>query len=170
MNPQEAVAMVVLIILVLIAGAVLVWLIYWDYQKKKLQHEERRSMIEKGMTPQPMLASTPSGTAAQTSMQLQQLRFEERRLMIEKGMVPPPLLLDENLKSPNDYLRRGLIMFFLGGGAGIGYFALERGNEMKELIGFVSPIVGLLGLGYIIYGKFAPGPKKEQPVSGKTTP
>jgi hypothetical protein len=27
------------------------WAIYWDYRKKRLQYEERRLMIEKGMTP-----------------------------------------------------------------------------------------------------------------------
>src|SRR5262245_47478443 len=83
MSPQEAVAMIFAVITILVAGSVIAWLIFWDYQKRRLQHEERRLMIDKGMAPSPML-STPGGTAAQAKLHFQQLQFEERRLMIEK--------------------------------------------------------------------------------------
>src|SRR5262249_17302472 len=43
------------LVLVGIVGAVLVlgWLIYWVYRAKLLEREERRLMIERGMTPPP---------------------------------------------------------------------------------------------------------------------
>jgi len=31
------------------------WSVYWDYQKKRLQYQERQLMIERGMTPPPAL-------------------------------------------------------------------------------------------------------------------
>ena len=43
-------------ILTIVLGiAVAFWAIYWDHRKKRLQYEERRLMIEKGMTPPPVL-------------------------------------------------------------------------------------------------------------------
>lgn len=48
--------------------------------------------------------------------QKKRLQYQERQLMIEKGMEPPPVLLDEEKKkvTPEDCLRRGTIMLFLG--------------------------------------------------------
>ena len=64
------------------------WAIYWDYRKKQLMYEERRVMIERGITPPPVPdphANTPAGVWATKT----KLEHEERRLMIEKGMTPP---------------------------------------------------------------------------------
>jgi hypothetical protein len=168
MNPQEAVAMIFAVITIVVAGMVLGWLIYWDYKKRRLQHEERRLMIDKGMAPPPMV-STPGGTAAQAKLHFQQLQFEERRFMIEKGMGPPPFLFDETpQRTPAETIRRGMIMLCLGLGGSIGYFALEPTNEMKELIGFVAPILAASGVGFIVFAIWAKRQKQEQDGPGKT--
>lgn len=91
------------------------WAIYWDHQKKRLQHEERRMMIEKGMTPPPDLA-------------------EERKLV-----------------TPEDCLRRGTIMFFLGIGLGIASLVVSDAGPPAWLLGVPAAIVGLLGLGNLVY-------------------
>ena len=38
------------------------WRVYWDHQRKRLQYEERRLMIEKGMEPPPMPPDAPRRT------------------------------------------------------------------------------------------------------------
>ncbi len=106
------------------------WAIYWDHQKTRLQHEERRMMIEKGMTP------------------------------------PPDLAAQRKLVTPEDCLRRGTIMFFLGIGLGIASFVVltlsddadplgrllgVRGLQPAWLLGVAAAIVGLLGLGNLVY-------------------
>jgi Domain of unknown function (DUF6249) len=35
------------------------WSIYWDHQRRRLQYEERRLMIEKGIAPPPMIEEGP---------------------------------------------------------------------------------------------------------------
>jgi preprotein translocase subunit YajC len=35
------------------------WWIYWSYRKKQLQYHERQLMIEKGLTPPPILPEQP---------------------------------------------------------------------------------------------------------------
>jgi len=35
------------------------WRIYWDYQRRRLEYDERRTMIEKGMTPLPLTPDLP---------------------------------------------------------------------------------------------------------------
>lgn len=94
------------------------WSIYWDHRKKRLQ-------------------------------------YEERRLMIEKGMEPPPVLPDDDKKvTPEDCLRRGTIMLFLGIGIGVAYFVLPAsGGDAPPpwLAGAAGAIVGLLGVGNLTY-------------------
>ena len=84
-----------------------------------------------------------------------QLQYEERRLMIEKGMEPPPALLEHKKKvTPEDCLRRGTIMVFLGIGFGITYWVLRTsGADIPPdwLAGGAAAIVGLLGLGNLTY-------------------
>ena len=94
------------------------WAIYWDYQKKRLQYEERRLMIEKGMTP------------------------------------PPDLAAEKKLVTPEDCLRRGTILLFLG--IGLGIASLVVPGPFSDfppvwLLGVAAAIVGLLGLGNLVY-------------------
>lgn len=127
------------IILAAIAGIVIV-------RARKLDHEERRLMIEKGMTPPPRF----SGGWPQVRQQENQLRFEERRLLIEKGLSP--LDLPEHGKwVRDDYLRNGLITFFSGIGLGITYYLLGENAEFHGLLAFLGPVLALFGLGCVAY-------------------
>ena len=97
----------------------------------------------------------------------QQLQYEERRLMIEKGMAPPVLAEGEGRRwTPEDCLRRGTIMVFLGIGCGIGYVVL-RNTTVSEprdwQLGVAGAIVGLLGLGNLTYYFIAQGRKPAEP-------
>ena len=107
------------ILLIVLGIGVAFWAIYWDHRKKRLQ-------------------------------------FEERRLMIERGMTPPPVLADQKSSTtPEDYLRRGLIMVFLGVGLGIAYFFVVQASTQHGppswLFASGGAIVGLLGLGNLVY-------------------
>ena len=44
------------------------WSIYWDHQRKRLQYQERQLMIEKGLTPPPMLPEEPKRRAPEDSL------------------------------------------------------------------------------------------------------
>jgi hypothetical protein len=85
-----------------------------------------------------------------------QLKYRERELMIEKGMTPPPLLPDKMPASPEDYLRRGIILAFLGIGLGIGYFILvglsgRFPGVPAWMCAIGGAIVGFLGVGFLVY-------------------
>jgi hypothetical protein len=92
------------------------WWIYWSYRKKQLQ-------------------------------------YHERQLMIERGMTPPPVLPDETPKSPQDCLRRGLVLIFLG--AGLAVAGLIAGRSVEEelggLLGVAAAIVAFVGVGNLVY-------------------
>ncbi len=96
-----------------------------------------------------------------------QLRSEERRLMIEKGMVPPP---DPNTKHLREVtpmqvllaieacLKNGVRMVFLGIGLGLAYLLLSHHDaqntgpgKLLPAIGVAALIVGLLGIGNLVY-------------------
>ena len=156
MNPDERFGLWFAVLVIVLGATVAVWAIYWEYRKRQLQHDERRSMIEKGMTPPPL---HPAGSWRQAYPQ--QLRHEARLRMIEKGI---PVTLDD--KKPwaiEDFLRRGTIMLFVGIGLGIAYFALSPTNDFKGLIGFLAPLLGSAGLGCIIYYYLAKDRLSEKP-------
>ena len=94
------------------------WAIYWDHQKKRLQ-------------------------------------YHERQLMIERGMTPPPVMPEEKKKiTPQDCLRRGTILTFLGlgFGAAAAVVTVASGEEdLRWLLGVAGAIVGFLGLGNLAY-------------------
>jgi hypothetical protein len=48
---NQTLALAIPIIAIVLGIGVAFWAIYWSHQTKRLQYEERRLMIEKGMTP-----------------------------------------------------------------------------------------------------------------------
>jgi hypothetical protein len=130
---------VFLILMFLIVGM-------FAWRAKRLEHEERRLMIEKGLTPPPPFRSS----WPHVKQREDQLRYEERRLMIEKGMVPPERAPAGRWER-DDFLRRGIITFFLGIGLGITYYLLPETSESKGFFAFASPVLALFGLGCLTY-------------------
>jgi hypothetical protein len=130
------------------------WAVYWDYRKKQLMYQERRLMIERGITPPPPLdpnANTPAGAWATKH----KLDFEERRLMIEKGMTPPSP--PKKSWGWHDYLRIGLVMLFLGVGLAIAYLFLVHTGDVGDAgpAGAWGAVIGMAGLGLTIYALIA---------------
>lgn len=146
MNSQEEFALWIAVLVIVLTAIVIAWLGYWSYRKKKLVHEERRLMLEKGMNPPPIPTAMHLGVEG---IRLQ-MRHEERLRMIEKGL---PVLPDEG-KQPwtrDDFQRRGTILVFLGLGLGAGYLFMSRGAEFRDLFGVLAPIIGLIGVGCLVY-------------------
>jgi hypothetical protein len=89
--------------------------------------------------------------------QQKRLQYQERQLMIEKGLTPPPALLDQPKKkiTPEDCLRRGTVLLFLGIGFGaaalVVFNAWRQEGELGGILGVTGAIVGFLGLGYLVY-------------------
>jgi len=85
--------------------------LYWDYRKKRLE-------------------------------------YEERRLMIERGMMPESV-------TPEASLRRGTMALCVGVGLGIGAVILrhwgDRDTPPAWLLGVVAAIVGLVGVGNLLF-------------------
>jgi len=113
---------------------------------RKLEHEERRLMIEKGITPPPRF----TGGWPQVKQQEVQARFEERRLMIEKGMLPPEAAAAGRWER-EDFLQRGIGTLFLGIGLGISYYLLPDSGAAHWYLGLLSPTLTLVGLGWLTY-------------------
>lgn len=98
--------------------------------------------------------------------QKKRLQYAERQLMIEKGMEPPPALLDEEKKkvTPEDCLRRGTIMLFLGIGFALVYLMVPTGDGPPPwLFGAGAAIVGLLGVGNLTYYTIAKRQSEKRP-------
>ena len=146
-----------------IAGAIVVagWLIYWVYRAKLLEREERKLMIERGMTPPPpALAGWPGVRARE-----QELRFEERRLRIEKGMdpgeldaAPNPFVKMLREKDPRRLLHRGLVSVAVGFGL-LAPFALLRwsgaavssdSTDLALFLAAIGPLVTLYGAANVL--------------------
>ena len=151
----------------------LMWLIYWVYKAKLLEREERRLMIERGLTPP---APAPVGWPA-VKVREQELQYEERRLLIEKGLTPEviesglklgnadgtsfldALLPKKNPRQPHDYLRRGLSAFAFGLGLAGAYIVfntsgIDASDDTRNwflFFGVLSPAVTLYGLANVVY-------------------
>ena len=52
---ENELALMVPILMIVLGIGVAFWSIYWNHQKKRLQYDERRLMIERGMEPPPVL-------------------------------------------------------------------------------------------------------------------
>jgi hypothetical protein len=154
------------VIVVTAAVVLIAWAIYWDFRKKRMEHEERRLMIEKGMEPSPFPPPRLSGWPGVKHSE-DQLKYAERRLLIEKGLEVPPLVKP---LMPEDYLRRGLIGVCLGIGFATGYLILKLSglsfsNDEDWLAAFsvLSPVVTLFGLANLVHYQMT---KSRRPFSG----
>ena len=150
------------------AAVVLMWLVYfvctYVYKAKLLEREERRLMIEKGMTPpEPQAAGWPAVKAREA-----ELRFQERRLLIEKGMQPgaengynilTELLTKEKEDAPERYLRRGLKALAFGLGLATAYVifrtsGIDASDETRNWFLFfavISAPIAFYGVANLIY-------------------
>jgi uncharacterized protein HemX len=102
---------------VVLSLGIVFWAIYWNHQKKRLQ-------------------------------------YQERQLMIEKGMTPPPVLPEPDKKvTPEDALRRGTVLVFLGLGLGVAapIARLLVEDELGGLLGVAAAIVAFIGIGNLAY-------------------
>jgi hypothetical protein len=147
---------------VLLVGAVAFWAIFWDYRKRRLVYEERRLMIERGLTPPATFS--PWGGWPAVKQHEQQLLYEERRLRIEKGLPVPPLPEPKPWTS-DDYLRWGIVMLCLGAGGVIAYVMistspLDEAAYARAWAAGLSPLLAGLGLGLIVWARAA---KKRRP-------
>lgn len=146
-------------ILTVCVTGLIAWAVYWDFRKKRLQFEERRVMIENGLTPPapapPALAGWPG-----VKQQELQLKFAERRLMIEKGLP-----VHEEVTKPGltrtDYLRRGILGVCAGAGLLLAYMLLalqpvDGGAEARAWCLGLGPLALLFGIGNLIYHRCAP--------------
>lgn len=81
-----------------------------------------------------------------------QIKQRERELMIERGMVPSET--GESKRPPvlEEYLRKGIVMVFLGIGLWIGYLVLlYSAGPPAWICGVGGAIVGLVGIGNLLY-------------------
>jgi hypothetical protein len=143
---------------------VLVWMIYWIYRMKVLEREERRLMIERGITPPP---PQPQGWPAVRARE-QELRFQERRLLIEKGLDPGdpdvarPLihyLTEKRTHGPENTLRHGLVTLAIGLGLLAPYTILRwtgapvsgDSTDFALFLAVLGPLVTLYGAANLLY-------------------
>jgi hypothetical protein len=156
MSQQE---FILLVVGIAAAVVTLLWLIYWVYRARLLHREERRLMIERGITPP---AAQPTGWPAVRARE-QELKYEERRLRIEKGLAVP----DDPANAPADYLRRGLFSLSLGLGLAGAYAvsltsSIEASEETRNwflFFGVISPAVSLYGVANVVYSRFSKRPQ-----------
>jgi hypothetical protein len=91
-----------------------------------------------------------------------QMKFRERELMIEKGLTPSSFEPQKGPATLEDYLRRGIVMIFLGIGLGIGYVVLLHSwGPPAWLCGVGAAVVGLLGIGNLVFYAIARKQKNE---------
>ena len=142
------------------ATGLIAWAVYWDFRKKRLQFEERRVMIESGLTPPPPSPPALAGWPGVKQQELQ-LKYAERRLMIEKGLP-----VHEDVAKPklpptrSDHLRRGILGVCIGAGFLLAYLLLrlqpvDGGAEARAWCLGLGPLVLLFGIGNLIYYPFA---------------
>ncbi len=106
--------------------------IYLDFRRRQLQFEERRAMIERGMTPPPLEDMDEDGANRR--------RFER-----------DPALRREKA------LRDGIVCLFTGIGLALGAWALTVVPDSFIPPGVAGPmsvgaaVVGLVGIGQLVY-------------------
>ena len=141
------------------------WLAYWEYRKKRLQFEERRTAIENGMEPPPLPPPALGGWPGVKQHELQ-LKYAERRLRLEKGL-DVPLEAESKSWTRDDHFRHGLVAVFLGIGLALTYAGLAlvdvsgSADARAWAIG-LAPLVFLYGMANLIHQRYAPRAQRQE--------
>ena len=98
------------------------WRIYWDYQRRRLEYDERRVMIEKGITPPPLTPDLP-----------------RRR----------PWTLEDSLRRGTVMLFLGIGIGIAS--VIVRTTAGEQEKDIAGMLAIGAPVVLLLGLGNLVY-------------------
>jgi hypothetical protein len=150
-----------------LAAVVIAWIVYWDYRKKVVEREERRVMIERGVTPP---TPDPAGWPAVKARELE-LKYMERRLRIEKGLDVPPetlfgtvgpltdMLPKRKHREPTDFLRRGLVSLCVGLAMGVSYVIVRYGGDPPPpdmaswllALAIACPAATLYGVAHVLF-------------------
>jgi hypothetical protein len=124
------------------------------YKMKRLEREERRLMIERGMMPP---AEQPNTGWPGVKARELELKAQERRLRIEKGLEPLP----ESSSPPAETLRKGLVWSAIGLGLAGAYIVfktsgIEASDQTRNwflFFGVISPAVTLYGVAQVMHYK-----------------
>jgi len=103
------------------------WAIYLKHQKRRLQYEERRLMIEKGLTPPPMLPEEPKKRTPEES-----LRRGLIQVFLGVGLaVGYAVLSRPGVGGPPDWVAglAAAVIGFLGLGHLAYYFIARRASQ-----------------------------------------
>ena len=122
------------------------------YKMKRLEREERRLMIERGMMPPPEQPNT--GWPGVKARELE-LKAQERRQWIEKGLPPPP----DPPPAAADTLRKGLVWVAIGLGLAGAYYVfntsgIDASNETRNwflFFGVISPAAAFYGAALVVH-------------------
>lgn len=81
------------------------------------------------------------------------MKHAERRMIIERGLVPPEEPPKKKALTPDDYLRRGLLLLFLGVGLGVTPpLLLDVGpGSFGRSMAVAGIVLGFLGAGNLAY-------------------
>jgi hypothetical protein len=106
------------------------WWIYWSYRQKQLQYQERQLMIEKGMTPPPVLPEkqvTPEGA----------LRRGTQLVCLGIGLVVAGAIAASRVEEEfgGILLIAAAIIAFIGVGNLVYYFIARRRPTLVEVEG-----------------------------------
>jgi hypothetical protein len=99
------------------------------------------------------------------------MKFEERRLMIERGLTPPedPSKLP---RTPDHYLRRGVVLLFLGLGLVLSPVLLLdiSPGSFGRVAAASGIVIGLLGVGNLVYYRLSRRAGEPVPQGGPEGP
>ena len=102
------------------------WRVYWDHQRKRLQYEERRLMIEKGMAPPPLPPDPPRRTVESSLRTGILLLFLGVGLVVAYGILQGPDLFGQPSGSSRTLAVAASIVSLLGVGNLVYYRVAKR--------------------------------------------
>jgi hypothetical protein len=134
MDVEAILALLVPISAVVLGIGVVFWRIYWEHQRKRMEYEERRLLIEKGMELPPMLPDT-----------------------VREGRWTPHDSLRRGLTMI--FLGIGLAIAYLV----ISRPGSPMSGNWPRFLALAAPIVGFLGVGHLAYYWLVPKTTTAEP-------